>query len=249
MAGAQGSALAIAVCNAGGLGSLPCAMLSTERFGRSCRDHRGAPRSPTTSTSSSISNRRPDRRAKRRGARCWRRTTPSSASIQTAIQAGPGTRCRSATRRRTCSSEFKPPVVSFHFGLPSAALLARVKRWGAKILSSATTVDEARWLEARGVDAVIAQGLEAGGHRGMFLSEDLDTQVGTFALRAADRQRRPRAGDCGRRHRGCGRRGGGARARRGRRAGRHRVPAVSRGDDQRAASRSAEERRRRVTPR
>src|SRR6185436_13714124 len=71
---------------------------------------------------------------------------------------------------------------SFHFGLPSAELLARVKSWGSKVLSSATTVDEARWLEARGVDAIIAQGAEAGGHRGLFLSEDLSTQVGTFAL-------------------------------------------------------------------
>jgi nitronate monooxygenase len=79
-------------------------------------------------------------------------------------------------------SEFKPAVVSFHFGLPSAALVERVKAWGSKILSSATTVEEARWLEARGVDAIIAQGLEAGGHRGIFLSEDLSTQVGTFAL-------------------------------------------------------------------
>ena len=78
--------------------------------------------------------------------------------------------------------EFKPAVVSFHFGLPSPQLLARVRGWGSKIFSSATTVDEARWLEARGVDAIIAQGLEAGGHRGMFLSDDLSTQVGTFAL-------------------------------------------------------------------
>jgi nitronate monooxygenase len=72
--------------------------------------------------------------------------------------------------------------VSFHFGLPSEALLGRVRAWGAKVISSATTVDEARWLEARGVDAVIAQGVEAGGHRGIFLSEDLSTQVGTFSL-------------------------------------------------------------------
>jgi nitronate monooxygenase len=77
---------------------------------------------------------------------------------------------------------FNPAVVSFHFGLPSADLLARVRAGGSKIFSSATTVDEARWLEARGVDAIIAQGLEAGGHRGLFLSHDLSTQVGTFAL-------------------------------------------------------------------
>jgi nitronate monooxygenase len=73
-------------------------------------------------------------------------------------------------------------VVSFHFGLPSPELLARVRSWGAKVLSSATTVEEAVWLEAHGVDAVIAQGLEAGGHRGIFLSDDLNTQMGTFAL-------------------------------------------------------------------
>ena len=78
--------------------------------------------------------------------------------------------------------EFKPPVVSFHFGLPSDALMKRVKSWGSKILSSATTLDEARYLDAHGVDAIIAQGYEAGGHRGMFLTDDLTTQVGTFAL-------------------------------------------------------------------
>jgi nitronate monooxygenase len=78
--------------------------------------------------------------------------------------------------------EFRPAVVSFHFGLPSAALLDRVRSWGSVILSSATTIAEARYLEQHGVDAIIAQGIEAGGHRGMFLTSDLDTQVGTFAL-------------------------------------------------------------------
>jgi nitronate monooxygenase len=79
-------------------------------------------------------------------------------------------------------ASIKPPVVSFHFGLPTDELLARVRSWGTKILSSATTVEEARWLEARGVDAIVAQGVEAGGHRGMFLSDDVTTQVGTFSL-------------------------------------------------------------------
>jgi nitronate monooxygenase len=79
-------------------------------------------------------------------------------------------------------AEFEPEVVSFHFGLPDESLLARVRRWGAKVLASATTVDEGRWLAARGVDAVIAQGVEAGGHRGMFLDDDLTRQVGTLPL-------------------------------------------------------------------
>jgi nitronate monooxygenase len=97
------------------------------------------------------------------------------------IPVGPG-RASFSSEAADVLSEFKPAVVSFHFGLPSSELLARVRTWDAKILSSATTIDEARWLEAHGVDGIIAQGLEAGGHRGIFLSDDLNTQVGTFAL-------------------------------------------------------------------
>jgi nitronate monooxygenase len=90
----------------------------------------------------------------------------------------------------------RPEVVSFHFGLP-AELLQRVKATGAKVLSSATTVEEAIWLEQHGCDAIIAMGYEAGGHRGMFLSDDITSQIGTFALvpqiadavRAGDRRR------------------------------------------------------------
>ena len=87
-----------------------------------------------------------------------------------------------------CSAieQTRPAVVSFHFGLPPPTLLARVKAAGCVVLSSATTLDEAVWLEARGADGVIAQGLEAGGHRGTFLADDIDasvaTQLGTFAL-------------------------------------------------------------------
>jgi len=66
--------------------------------------------------------------------------------------------------------EYSPKVVNFHFGLPEQALLDRVKAAAAKVIASATTVAEARWLEAHGCDAIIAMGLEAGGHRGNFLS-------------------------------------------------------------------------------
>src|SRR3546814_7889253 len=76
----------------------------------------------------------------------------------------------------------KPALVSFHFGLPSLELLQRTRSTGAKIASSATTVAEGLWLQQHDVDLVIAQGLEAGGHRGIFLSEDLTTRLGTFAL-------------------------------------------------------------------
>ena len=78
--------------------------------------------------------------------------------------------------------EFHPEVVSFHFGLPDKDLLARIRRTGAKIISSATSVDEVRWLEDQGCDAIVAQGYEAGGHRGMFLTQSVFTQVGTMAL-------------------------------------------------------------------
>jgi len=86
--------------------------------------------------------------------------------------------------RQFCAAieELKPPVVSFHFGLPDAALLARVKAAGCKILSSATSLREATFLAEQGVDAIIAQGAEAGGHRGMFLETEVASQVGTFAL-------------------------------------------------------------------
>ncbi len=72
--------------------------------------------------------------------------------------------------------------MSFHFGLPQSDLLARVKATGCKLLSTATTLREAEFLQAHGVDAIIAQGAEAGGHRGMFLETDVSIQVGTFAL-------------------------------------------------------------------
>jgi nitronate monooxygenase len=78
--------------------------------------------------------------------------------------------------------ELKPEVVSFHFGLPSDALLSRVKASGGLVMSSATTVAEAHWLEDHGCEAIIAQGYEAGGHRGMFLTEDVTSQIGTMAL-------------------------------------------------------------------
>lgn len=78
--------------------------------------------------------------------------------------------------------EFHSEVVSFHFGLPEERLVQKVRDTGAKIVSSATSVDEARWLEDRGCDAIVAQGYEAGGHRGVFLTEDVSTQAATMSL-------------------------------------------------------------------
>ena len=181
MAGVQGSALAVAVCNAGGLGSLPCAMLGVDAM----RKELAAIRAQTTRpfNVNFFCHTQPEPSAGREA--LWRAAlSPYFTEFgidADAIPAGPG-RWPFGAEAAEVLAEFRPAVVSFHFGLPSPDLLARVRSWGAKVLSSATTVDEARWLEAHGVDAVIAQGLEAGGHRGIFLSEDLATQVGTFGL-------------------------------------------------------------------
>ena len=181
MAGVQGSGLAIAVSNAGGLGSLPCAMLSLDAM----RAELTAIASGTSQpyNVNFFSHPTPEPNAEREAA--WRNLLRPyydefGIDIST-VPAGPG-RAPFSHDAADVLAEFKPPVVSFHFGLPSPDLLQRVWDMGARVLSSATTVDEARWLEARGVDGIIAQGAEAGGSRGMFLSEDLTTQVGTMAL-------------------------------------------------------------------
>jgi nitronate monooxygenase len=181
MAGSQGSALAIAVCNAGGLGSLPCAMLGPDQIRKELQAITAASSKPYNVNFFVHPQPVPDAAREAQ----WRKVLApyfAEHGIDPAmIQAGPG-RLPFDDAAADVLEEFNPPVVSFHFGLPSAALVARVKSWGSKVLSSATTVDEARYLEAHGVDAVIAQGYEAGGHRGMFLTDDLGTQVGTFAL-------------------------------------------------------------------
>ena len=181
MAGVQDSRLTVAVSNAGGLGSLPCAMLSPDAMRKELAHiaaHTTRPynvnffcHTPPTPNA--------DRETE------WRAMlAPYYRELGLDLAAVPKGVLRTAfsTDDADVLDDFKPAVVSFHFGVPSAELLARVRAGGSKIFSSATTVDEARWLEAHGVDAIIAQGLEAGGHRGMFLSDDLSTQIGTFAL-------------------------------------------------------------------
>ena len=181
MAGAQGAKLAIAVSNAGGLGSLPCAMLTPDAMKKELNEIRAQTAKPYNVN---FFCHTPPVPSDEREAR-WRATLASHHNefgIDAAnIPARPG-RAPFTYEAADVLSEFKPAVVSFHFGLPSSTLMQRVRAWGGKIISSATTVDEARWLEDHGVDAIIAQGLEAGGHRGIFLGDDLTTQVGTFAL-------------------------------------------------------------------
>ncbi|WPG40020.1 nitronate monooxygenase [Variovorax sp. EBFNA2] len=181
MAGVQGSAMAIAVSNAGALGSLPCAMLAPDAMRSELAAIRAGTDKPYNVNFFCHTPPVPSdaREATWRGA-----LAPYYAEFgidPAAIPTGPGRNPFSADVAHLLA-EFKPPVVSFHFGLPPEALLAQVRGWGAKVLASATTVEEALWLEANGADAVIAQGLEAGGHRGHFLSHDLTKQLGTFAL-------------------------------------------------------------------
>jgi nitronate monooxygenase len=181
MAGVQGSALALAVSNAGALGSVPCAMLSSDAL----RSELAALAAGTTRpfNVNFFCHVPPVIDTAREAA--WRDAlAPYARELGVdlaAASAGAG-RVPFSDEAAEALEAIRPRVVSFHFGLPPAALVARVRAWGAKVLSSATTVDEARWLESHGVDAVIAQGLEAGGHRGHFLSHDLTLQQGTFAL-------------------------------------------------------------------
>ena len=181
MAGVQGSALAIAVANAGGLGSLPCAMLSAAAMREEL--HRITAQTTRPYNVNFFCHTPPPPDAARDAA--WRSAlAPYYREFGLDPDAIPAAKARTPFTDEAAAllAEFKPAVVSFHFGLPAAGLLARVKSWGAKVLSSATTVEEARWLAAHGADAIIAQGAEAGGHRGMFLSDDVTTQVGTLAL-------------------------------------------------------------------
>ena len=181
MAGAQASAMAIAVSNAGALGSLPCAVLTAEGLLKELELIKTQTSKPFNVNF--FCHAAPVADAARESA--WRAALMpyyKQYGIDPAgIPTGPG-RAPFSAEFADVLEQHQPAVVSFHFGLPPAALLARVKSWRSKIFSSATTVEEALWLEARGVDAIIAQGVEAGGHRGLFLSDDLSTQIGTFAL-------------------------------------------------------------------
>jgi nitronate monooxygenase len=181
MAGVQGSALAVAVSNAGGLGALPCALLDHEQIRAEIRSITARTTKPFNlnffcHTPPGVDEAR--ERAWREVLAPFYREFGLDPSV---ISVGAGRRPFDA-EAAAIVEEFRPAVVSFHFGLPVAGLLTRVRATGARIVSSATTVEEAMWLERQGVDAIIAQGNEAGGHRGMFLTDDVTTQIGTLAL-------------------------------------------------------------------
>jgi nitronate monooxygenase len=181
MAGSNDADLAAAVSAAGGLGSLPAGLLSRDALREQFGKFRARTDKPVNvnflcHTPPELSNAREAR---------WRdRLAPYYRELEIDPSAPVPSSNRAPFDAVFCEllEELRPPVVSFHYGLPAADLLARVKAIGCRIISSATTPAEAVALEREGVDAVIAQGYEAGGHRGMFLADDLAAQVGTFAL-------------------------------------------------------------------
>ena len=185
VAGAMDWELAAEAAAAGALGSLPCAMLDAAQVREQMAKIRARTRNPINLNFFCHS---PPALSNAREARWRERLAPYYQELAIDPAAPIPSSNRTAFDAAMCDivEETKPEVVSFHFGLPEQRLLDRLKAGGFLVMSSATTAAEARWLEEHGVDAVIAQGFEAGGHRGIFLTEDwsadLARQVGTFAL-------------------------------------------------------------------
>ncbi|MBY3252705.1 nitronate monooxygenase [Rhizobium laguerreae] len=181
MAGATTVDMVVAAAEAGGLGSLPSAQLNAEGLRQALTEIRTATKSPVNVNFFSHVPPPGDPAAQMR----WRALLAPyfvEVGLDPAAPIAAAGRAPFDSSFCTVVEELKPEIVSFHFGLPEKALVHRVKATGARIISSATTVAEAVWLEANGVDAVIAMGFEAGGHRGNFLAQDMATQVGTMAL-------------------------------------------------------------------
>ncbi len=203
MANSSAADMAVAVAEAGGLGSFPCA--GADRRQES-RDGVAAIRARTTKPINlNFFCHQPAPADEARDAAWLERLAPYYAELGAELPKLPLKASIVAFTAATCAvvEQLRPAVVSFHFGLPDAALVARVKQAGCKVISSATTRREALWLAERGVDAIIAQGAEAGGHRGMFIETDVATQIGTFALVQQIVDGGESAGDRRRRHQRC----------------------------------------------
>jgi nitronate monooxygenase len=181
MAGAHDTALAIAAAEGGGLGSLPCAMLSADKAREQVQVFRQRVAAPVNLNFFCHTAVDADAAAQA----TWKQRLSPYYAEHGIDPAAPVTAAnRAPFDEAMCAlvEELRPEVVSFHFGLPAAALLKRVKAAGCIVLSSATIVREAVWLEQNGADVIIAQGADAGGHRGMFLTGDVATQPGTMSL-------------------------------------------------------------------
>jgi nitronate monooxygenase len=181
MAGIMDAELVIAAAQGGALGSLPCAMLSVEKAREQVNIIRQRVSAPVNMNF--FCHKAVDADPQREAG--WKkRLAPYYQELRVDPAAPVNAANRAPFDAAMCAlvEELKPEVVSFHFGLPDQALLKRVKAAGCTVIASATIVREAIWLEENGADAIIAQGAEAGGHRGMFLTENIHEQPGTFAL-------------------------------------------------------------------
>ncbi len=181
MAGIMDAELVIAAAQGGALGSLPCAMLSVEKAREQVNIVRQRVSAPVNMN---FFCHKAEEADPKREARWKQRLAPyySELGLDPAAPFSAANRAPLDAAMCALVEELKPEVVSFHFGLPEQALLKRIKAAGCLVISSATIVKEAIWLEQNGADAIIAQGAEAGGHRGMFLTENIAEQPGTYAL-------------------------------------------------------------------
>ena len=181
MAGVQDVDVMIGVAEGGALGSLPCAMISAEKAREQVHIFRQRVSAPLNMNFFCHTPVEPD--ADREAG--WRKRLTSyfqELGLDPNMSVNAANRAPFDVQMCELVEELKPEVVSFHFGLPDKALLKRVKAAGAAVLGSATIVKEAVWLEQNGADAIIALGAEAGGHRGMFLTENIAAQPGTMSL-------------------------------------------------------------------
>lgn len=181
MAGVQNAKMAVAVCNAGGLGSLPCAMLTKEQLISELdylTSHTDKPYNLNFfchTTPNYSKQQQMD----------WHQLlTPYFAEFHIDASGFSSSASRTPIDQSVLEiiAPYKPPIVSFHFGLPAKEIVSQIKKWGGQVWSSATTFEEACFLKENGVDAIIAQGIEAGGHRGHFLSTNIMQQPTTKQL-------------------------------------------------------------------
>jgi nitronate monooxygenase len=179
MAGSTTPAIVASVSNAGGMGSLGCARDTAESLREKGAEIRRATNKPYNLNFFVHKNPPPDPAG---AARMAQRLKPYYEAL--------GIRETPAPKRIypdfddslvEALIELRPPVVSFHYGMPDREAVAALKKAGSVLLSSATTAEEARWLEEAGADAVIAQGYEAGGHRGT-REPSTDSGLGSIAL-------------------------------------------------------------------